>query len=100
MTAQTYVIRQFDIMSVAKFCAVLGILWGFIMGLFVAAGVGAMGSMMGTFGLGFLGGVAALIFMMIFGAVAGFIWGAIVALVYNLVAGGCGGVEMELEIKQ
>jgi hypothetical protein len=97
MVIQTCTIRQFDVVSVAKFFSVLGVLWGFLMGVFVAAGIGGMGYMMRTAGLGFGAGIATLLGMVVIGAVAGFIGGAIIALVYNVVAGASGGVKMELE---
>ncbi|MGA2122183.1 MAG: hypothetical protein ABSG49_09105 [Methanoregula sp.] len=99
MAAATYVIKQFGIVSVGKFFAILGIIWGFIMGIFVAAGVGSMGYLMGTQALGIVGGLVALVFMIIIGGVFGFIGGVIVSVVYNIVLGASGGVEMDLEVK-
>jgi hypothetical protein len=37
--------------------------------------------------------------MVIIGGVVGFIGGAIVAVIYNIVLGAMGGVELDLEIK-
>jgi hypothetical protein len=99
MAAQTYIIKQFGIVSVAKFFAVLGVIWGLIVGICVAAGIGRIGYIMGAMGLGFAGGLFALILMIIIGGIFGFIGGAIVAIVYNVVLGATGGVEMDLEVK-
>ena len=99
MTATTYIIRQFDIVSVRKFFAVFGLVWGFIMGFFVAAGVSSMGSGMGMHALGFAGGLVMLGLMPIFGGFFGFIGGAVVAFIYNLVLGAAGGLEMDMEVK-
>jgi hypothetical protein len=99
MTAATYVIKQFGIVSVGKFFAVFGLVWGFIMGFFVAAGVSSMGYLMGTHALGFAEALVALVFMIIIGGVFGFIGGVIVSVVYNIVLGATGGVEMDLEVK-
>lgn len=99
MTASTYVIKQFGIVSVGKFFAVFGLVWGFIMGFFVAAGVSGMGSVTGMHTLGFAGGLIVLGIMTIMGGILGFIGGAVVAFIYNLVLGATGGVEMDLEVK-
>jgi hypothetical protein len=99
MAAQTYVIRQLGIVSIGKFFAVFGLVWGFLMGFFVAAGVSGMGSIAGAHTLGFAGGLVALAFMTIMGGIFGFISGAVVALIYNIVLGAMGGIEMDLEVK-
>jgi hypothetical protein len=44
-----------------------------------------------------IGGVAMLIFLPILYGVAGFVFGAIAAAVYNLIAGIVGGIEIEVE---
>jgi hypothetical protein len=99
MTSATYVIKQFGIVSVGKFFAVFGLVWGFLMGFVVSAGVSGMGSVMGSHALGFAGGLVALGFMTIIGGIFGFIGGAVVAFIYNLVLGASGGVEMEMEVR-
>jgi hypothetical protein len=99
MTVATYVIKQFGVVSIGKFFAVFGLVWGVIMGFFIAAGVSSMGSVMGTHALGFAGGIVVLGLMTIVGGIFGFIGGVIVAVVYNIVLGATGGVEMELEVK-
>jgi hypothetical protein len=70
------------------------------MGFFVAAGVSSMGAVMGTHALGCAGGLIVLGLMTIMGGVFGFIGGVIVAIVYNVVLGATGGVEMDLEVKK
>jgi len=100
MTAQTYVIRQFDIVSVGKFFAIFGLVWGFIAGFFAAAGVSSMGTVMGFHGLGFAGGFIVLCVTTILGGIFGFIGGAIVAFIYNIVLGAIGGIEMDMDIKE
>jgi hypothetical protein len=99
MTAATYVIKQLGIVSVGKFFAVFGLVWGFLMGFFVAAGVSGMGTVMGSHAIGFAGGLVALGFMVIMGGIFGFIGGVVLAFIYNLVLGASGGIEMELEVK-
>ncbi len=54
---------------------------------------------MGVAPAGFFGGLVALGIMTIIGGVMGFIGGAIVAIIYNLVLGATGGIEMDLEVK-
>ncbi|MFA6332144.1 MAG: hypothetical protein WCX22_04255 [Methanoregula sp.] len=99
MATATYTIKQFGIVSVGKFFALFGLVWGFLMGFVVAVGVSSMGSVMGTHALGFAGGLVALCIMTIIGGVIGFIGGAVVAIIYNLVVEATGGVELDLEVK-
>jgi hypothetical protein len=99
MAATPYMIKQFGVVSVAKFFAVFGLIWGFFMGLFLAFGIGRMASVFGAQMLGVGAGIVGLILMMILGAIFGFIGGAIIAIVYNIVLGATGGVEMDLEVK-
>ncbi|MDD1689095.1 MAG: hypothetical protein LUQ66_00340 [Methanoregula sp.] len=99
MAATTYIIKQLGIESVGKFFAVFGLVWGFFVGLVFAAGVTTMGVGMGVAPVGFFGGLVALGITTIIGGVMGFIGGAIVAIIYNLVLGATGGIEMDLEVK-
>jgi hypothetical protein len=99
MSITTYTIKQFGIISVGKFFAVFGLVWGFFAGILLAAGLGGMGTVMDSQALGIGAGLFGLIFMVIIGGVVGFIGGAIVAVIYNIVLGAMGGVELDLEIK-
>jgi hypothetical protein len=96
----SYIVKEFDVMSVGKFCAVLGIVWGFLAGLFVLFGAGAMAAAMGSAALGAGMGIAGFIVMIIMGGVGGFIGGAFIAIIYNLVLGVIGGIVVDLEAKQ
>jgi len=58
-----------------------------------------MGSVFGAPALGIGAGLLGLVFMVIIGGVIGFIGGIIVAIVYNIVLGAMGGIEMDLEAK-
>lgn len=97
--ATTYIVRQLGVVSIGKFFAVFGLVWGFFMGLVMAAGVSGMGSVMGGLVLGFGVGLIGLVFITVLGGVLGFIGGAIVAIIYNFVLGATGGVEMDLDVK-
>jgi len=99
MAATTYIVKQFGIVSVGKFFAVFGLVWGFFMGIILAAGMGGMGSVFGAPVLGIGAGLLWLVFMVIIGGVIGLIGGVIVAIVYNIVLGAMGGIEMDLEAK-
>lgn len=100
MSTATYVIRQFEIVSIGKFFAIFGLVWGFLMGFLIATGVTSMGTAMGMPGLGFAGGFILLCITTVIGGVFGFIGGAIVALIYNFVLGAIGGIEMEMDVKE
>src|SRR5512137_436272 len=99
MTTTPYMIKSFGVVSVGKFCAVIGLVWGFFMGCMVALGIGSALWMSGSNALGIGAGVIGLIVMMILGGVFGFIWGAIMAVIYNIILGAIGGIEMDLEMK-
>jgi len=99
MATTAYMIKQFGVLSVAKFCGVMGLVWGFVMGIFLAIGVGGMASAMGTQALGIGAGIFGLVIMIIFGGIGGFISGAVVSFIYNIVLGAIGGIEMDLEVK-
>jgi len=99
MATTTYTIKQFGIVSIGKFFAVFGLVWGFLMGILLAAGLGGMGSVLGSHALGIGAGLVGLVIMVIQGGVGGFIAGAIVAVIYNIVLGAMGGVELDLEVR-
>ena len=92
------VLKRVGVMSVAKIFAVLSAIVGLIEGI-VLAGVGSMmGDMLSGTPVASLGvfGYTAIIMFPITGAISGFIGGAIGALLYNIVAGKIGGIEMDL----
>ena len=99
MTTATYVIKQFGIVSVGKFFAIFGLVWGFFMGFILAAGLSGMSTGPGMHALGFAGGLVVLGLGILMGGILGFIGGAVIAFIYNLVLGATGGVEMDLEVK-
>lgn len=99
MVTTAYMIKSFGVLSVGKFCAVIGLIWGFLVGLMVAVGIGGIGSMMGSHALGIGAGIVGLIVMIIIGGIGGFISGAIGAIIYNIILGAIGGIEMDLETK-
>jgi len=86
-------------MSIAKFLALFGLVWGFFLGLFMAVGRGLMALGGGYHPLWFGTGVIGLIVTTVAGGVFGFIGGAIIAAVYNNLSGTLGGIEMDLEAK-
>lgn len=92
--------KKFDIVSVGKICALLGLIGGFIMGLIMAAISGIAGGIataavpgMGALGAGL--GIAVIIIFPIFYAIGGFISGVIGAFLYNIIAGKFGGIIVE-----
>jgi hypothetical protein len=99
MATTAYMIKSFGVLSVAKFCAVIGLIWGCVMGLMVAVGVGRTAALIGGGMLGAGAGIVGFVLMIVFGAIGGFIGGAILAFIYNLVLGAIGGIEMDLETK-
>ena len=90
-------VKHLGVLSVAKFCAIIGLIWGIVMGIVVAIGVQRWSAYMGVSPAG--SGIFAFIFMIIIGLVGGFIGGAIVAFIYNIVLDVIGGIELDLEVK-
>lgn len=84
-------LKKFGVMSLAKMEAVL-----FAILLFFEALIIFPFMLLGG-GLGIVLGVVMLIAFPIGGAIVGFTGGALVALVYNFVAGKVGGIEMEFD---
>jgi hypothetical protein len=93
--ADKFVVKRVGVLSLAKtfgvIYAVIGLILGAFMTLFSLVGAGMVQS-----GLGVLFGVGAIILLPIFYGLAGFVVGALVAFVYNFVAGFVGGIELEL----
>ena len=99
MTTTAYTIKQFGVLSIGKFFAVFGLVWGFFIGLFFAIGRGLVAMGTGTHPFWFSTGITGLILMTVAGGVLGFIGGVIVAAIYNNLLGAAGGIEMDLESK-
>jgi hypothetical protein len=96
-----YLMKQINVMSVAKIGAMLGLVFGLIHGRMLAIAIGAIGPFLRLFHPVLAGLGAGLVFLMaiIMGLVAGFIGGAIVAFVYNCAASHIGPIEVDLEVK-
>ena len=91
------VLKSFGVFSVGKMLGTMYAIIGLIIGAFVSlfALIGASAEGEGAMGL--LLGVGAIILMPIFYGISGFIGGVISALIYNIVAGIAGGIEVNLE---
>jgi hypothetical protein len=97
------VIRRISPMSCAKVCGLLYAVIGFLIGACFTLVMVTIGSVlpqdeqrMGAF-FGALFGGGAILILPIFYGVLGFIGGAIVAAVYNLIAGWTGGIEIDVQ---
>lgn len=95
------VLTRIEPMSMAKIYAVIGALYGLLIGVPFACMAAMIGSQLSQYGDGGAAagsiGFAAIIIYPIGGAIGGFIGGLISAFVYNLVAGWVGGIEMEFD---
>ena len=91
-------LKKIDVMSLAKLQAIVMAFFGLIAGIFAAIFGGAIGALAGTMGIGAVGsmGLLSIVVMPITYAIMGFIGGALFAILYNLVAGWIGGVQLEL----
>jgi hypothetical protein len=94
-----YKLKHLNVMSVAKIGAIFGLIWGLIWGILMALWVGSLGIIAKSlFPMAGLGAGLILVFMIIFGLIAGFIGGAFWAFIYNIAAGFIGPIEMDLEL--
>ena len=87
-------------MSAAKIYGAITAVMGFILGAFFAlfSMVGVAAAPDASVGiLSAMFGVGAIIFMPIMYGIIGFISGALTAVIYNVVAGMVGGIELETE---
>lgn len=100
-TVTPMVLTRIEPVSLAKIYAVLGGLYGLLVGLPMACFMSMMGSAMNQYGDGggVMGGVGilAVILYPIMGALFGFIGGFVSALIYNFAADRVGGVEMDFD---
>jgi hypothetical protein len=95
------VLKHVGVLSVAKITALFGVIFGLIYGILFSVFAAAFVSLMpGVSGLGPLAaggiGIVLVILTAIVGAIGGFIYGAVVAFLYNVFAGWIGGVEIDL----
>jgi len=94
-----YKIKSLNVMSVAKIGAILGLVFGLIEGIMLAIMLGSLGAIAETlFPMAGLSAVVVFVLSIIFGAIGGFIAGAIWAFVYNIAAGVVGPIEADLEV--
>ncbi|UUX92685.1 hypothetical protein [Methanoplanus endosymbiosus] len=94
-------IKHIAVLSLAKIFAAVSLVVGLIIGIIALLLGGVATLFMGSYApqaaMGVAGGVIAIIVMTIGAAVVGFIYGAIIAFIYNIAAGWFGGIEIELE---
>ena len=96
------IIRKFGVLSVAKVSGILYTIIGFVVGLlfsFISLVASNFGSCMDSSGIAFgaLFGIGSVIFFPIFYGLLGFVSGAFMAWMYNIIVGWIGGVEIEFE---
>jgi hypothetical protein len=95
------VLKHVGILSVAKITALLGLVFGLVYGILFAAYASTLlmimplASSLGAAGAGGVGAVI-VVLMAIGGTVGGFIYGAVIAFLYNIFASWVGGVQIDL----
>jgi len=94
--AQTLRLRRVGVLSVGMFGGAAGVIMGLVVGAFflllTMVGIGAGGGQ--NVGAPLAGGVFMVVLLPVFYGIGGFIGGVINAIVYNIVAGMSGGIEM------
>ena len=97
--ANVKVINRIGVLSAAKICAAIYGLFGLVIGVFGFLLFAVLGMLVKSLGLGSYGIIAGIIVLIAYpigGVIAGFIGGAISALIYNLVAKFIGGIEIDM----
>jgi hypothetical protein len=95
------VLKHVGVLSVAKITALFGLVFGLVYGIIFATFASTLlmimpvASSLGAAGAGGIGAVI-VVFMAIGGVIGGFIYGAVVAFLYNIFAGWVGGVQLDL----
>jgi hypothetical protein len=95
-TPAAHTIKKFDILSIAKFFAVIGFVWGFLAGLILLASY-VQGYMTNGDVSILQSGLIGFGQMIVYGVIGGIIGGAIIAFMYNMVLGAKHGIRMELD---
>jgi len=94
------VLVHVGVFSVARISAlfglVLGLVWGILLSVFAIASASVMPGISAAGGPSTWLGILVILIAAILGALGGFIWGAVMAFLYNLFAGRVGGVEVHL----
>ena len=97
------VIRRVSPMSAAKIGGLLYAFIGLLIGAVMSLAFGAIGSLAGDSDLphaplmGMMMGAGAIVVAPIFYGVLGFVTSAVTAMIYNLLAGWIGGIEIEVD---
>jgi len=86
-------LKKIDVMSLAKISTILGVVFGFILGILETIAYILAPSTPTYAALGFL---AVIIFPIVY-AIIGFVGGVITAFIYNIVAERIGGITVDLQ---
>jgi hypothetical protein len=93
-----YTIKKFGMLSIAKFFALIGFVWGFLAGLILLASY-IQGYMTNGDAALIQSGLLGLGLMVAYGVVGGVVGGTVLAFMYNKVLGAKHGIRMELDAK-
>jgi hypothetical protein len=99
MTTSPYRIKSFGVLSISKFFAVIGLVWGFLAGVILLASYVQGYMTKGDLSL-IQSGILGLCLMVVYGVIGGLAGGAIIACVYNKVLGARNGIRMELDAER
>jgi hypothetical protein len=99
------VLKRIGVLSSAKIMGALCLIVGLFVALLAAASMAVIGSLVSSLGPAAAGvpvpmmgiGIAGLVLIVIGSAIGGFIYGAIVAIIYNVIAEFVGGIEIDLQ---
>jgi hypothetical protein len=95
---QDYTIKKFSVLSIAKFFALIGFVWGLLAGIIILASY-IQGYMANGDAALLQSGLLGLGMMIFYGVIGGVIGGTVIAVAYNRVLGANHGIRMELDAK-
>jgi hypothetical protein len=93
-----YTIKKLDVLSIAKFFALIGFVWGFLAGIILIASY-IQGYIANGDAALIQSGLLAVGLMVVYGVIGGIIGGTVIAFLYNRVLGAKHGIRMELDAK-
>jgi hypothetical protein len=90
------IVKHIGVLSLGKIAALFGLVHGFVWGLFFTYFVEMVGLAIRRPVVAGLVGLGLFIAFIIAGGVIGFIWGSIVAFLYNVFSGWVGGIKIDV----
>jgi hypothetical protein len=96
MAPSSFRIKKFGVLSIAKFCGTVGLVWGFLSGVILLASY-IQGYLANNEASLIQSGLLGFGLMILYGVIGGVIGGALLAVAYNRLLGAAHGIDMVLD---